>query len=64
MPFRISFSQAMCIIIDATNLATMMSNPDAAYISKPDVAQYFQTHQIINNYTKWTNNEFMNTSDL
>lgn len=59
-----SFSQAMCIIMDATNLATIISNPDAAYILKLEPAQYFQTHQIINNYTKWTNNEFMNTSDL
>jgi len=50
--------------MDATNLATIISNPDAAYILKLEPAQYFQTHQIINNYTKWTNNEFMNTSDL
>lgn len=48
IPFLTSFSTLMCIIIEATNLAAIMSREDAGVTTKPeDVAAQNQMHMIM-----------------
>ena len=64
IPPLTSFSTLMCIIIDATNLATIMSRDSAGLTTNSSFSHaYFQTQRIIMICTIWTIREFMNTSD-
>lgn len=68
IPALTSFSTLICIIMEAMNLATIISRVFAGVIAKesfPTVKKaYFHTHKIIMLWIRTTINEFWNTSDL